>query len=314
VDSYSDVVGYQKMTLPGNAYKGVGISLVNPSILNGSIASQSSSVVTISGASSIGSLLNDTQSYYVEVTSNVNGLVGNRFDVDVAATRSANNANLALNAGSVRNTRNDLSSLSLAGDSVVLRQHVTFDQIRASIVDQSGLVGNDDSAEKADVLYLYRGAGFVAYWLGGDKVSWFTGDDPDDHRYDVIAPGQGVLFRKKGTTPASLVSTGAVRNNDYISVLAQGYQLSSPGFPVSYTPVQLGGTVASQNNPGGWSVNSQILTYSGAGFAANTLMADGTWDNGVDPDPVNDVVLVNGDTAFMTKLGSKFVGKETKPY
>ena len=60
--------------------------------------------------------------------------------------------------------------------------------------------------------------------------------------------------------------------------------------------------------------SSQILTYSGAGFAANTLLADGNWDNGVDPDPVNDITLVNGDNAFMTKLGAKFVGKETKPY
>jgi len=306
--SYSEIVGYQNTDLPSTGYKGVGISLLNPSLVSGSVSAKSSAVITVSGASTIGSLLQTGQPYYVEVTS-TNSPSGNRFDVDVVATKVSNNGTITLDPNSVRNTAS-AASTDLVGSTIVLRKHVTLDQIRASITGT--LVGNDDSPTYADAVYVFRGAGFVPYWLGADLQSWWSNDDPDDHRFDVIAPGQGILFRKRGSQ-GTLVSTGVVRNNDFLSVLGVGYQLNAPGYPKGYTPVQLGGAL---NN--GWNVNSQILVYSGTGFTINTLTSDGTsvgaWDNGVDPDPVNDVVLVGGDNSFMTKLSSPVVDLETKPF
>jgi len=305
--SYSDVVGYQTTSLPSSGYKGVGIPLLNPALVSGNVSAKASAVITVSGASNIGSLLQSGQPYYVEVTSTGSN-AGNRFDVNVDATKTSNNGTITLDGSSPRNTAN-ATTTGLTGSSIVLRKHVTLDQIRASITGT--LVGNDDSPNTADAIYVFRGSGFVPYWLGADLQSWWSNDDPDDHRFDVIAPGQGLLFRKRGST-GTLVSTGVVRNNDFLSVLGSGYQLNAPAFPKDYTPVQLGGALDN-----GWNLNSQILVYSGTGFTINTLTSDGSstgaWDNG-DPDPANDIVVVGGDGSFMTKLSASVVDLETKPF
>jgi len=311
VDSYSDVVGYQKATLPANAYKGVGISLLNPAVVSGSVSSQGGYVVSLSGASSLGASLEAAPAaYYLEVTSPTNSPnIGDRFEVDVAATKTANNATVVL-AASSRNTANASSASLAAGTGVVVRKHVTFDQFRASITGT--LRGDDNSPASADVIYLHNGISFVPFWLGADLQSWLSNDDPDDHRYDVIAPGQGVLFYKRGSA-ATFTSVGSVRNNDFKQSLQAGYQMSATGFPKSYSPVQLGGSIDQ-----GWRNGDKIYVHNGISFTTYTLLDDrsaqGFWDDGENPDPSNDVTVVDGATSFLTKLTVPSVDIEIKPY
>jgi hypothetical protein len=310
VDSYSDVVGYQKATLSANSYKGIGIALLNPSVISGSVSSKSGYVVTVSGASSLGASLEASPAaYYLEVTSPTNSPnIGDRFEVDVAATKSANNGTVVL-ATSPRNTANASSASLAANTGVVVRKHVTFDQLRASI--SGTLTGNDDSMAAADIIYIHNGTGFSPYWLGSDLQTWLSSEDPDDHRYEVIAPGQGILFYKKGAS-ATFTSTGTVRSNDYKQVLSAGYQLNASGFPKSYSPLALGGAL---NN--GWSPNDKIYVHNGIGFGSIVLETDGTsegfWNDGENPDPANTVTIVDGNTAFLTKLNSAVTDIESKP-
>ena len=301
------VVGFQKTSLSANAYKGIGISLLNPSVITGSVSGKSGYVVTLTGASGLGaSLENAPASYYLEVTSGAN--VGDRFDVDVSATKSANNATITL-ASNSRNTANAQAVNLASGSGVVVRKHVTLDQVRSSLAGT--LRGDDNSYANADVLYVHNGITFVGYWLGSDLQSWWSNDDPDDHRFDVIGPGQGILFYKKGSA-ATFTSVGSVRPNDYKQVLSAGYQLNAPGYPLSYTPVALGGSLSN-----GWNAGDKIFVHDGLAYNANTLMSDGTsvgyWDDGVNPDPVNSTVLVSGDSSFLTYLSNPVTDIETKP-
>jgi hypothetical protein len=298
------IVGFQKSTLPLNAYTGLGFPLLNPAILSGNISSKSSTTITVSGSSLIGSQLQSGVPYYIEVTSTLNNLVGNRFDVDVVATKAVNNSNVVLDSTSPRNTASALLT-DLTGATITIRRHVTLDQIRQSITGT--LVGDDSTANNADSVAIYNGVGFVTYWLGSDLQSWLSNDDPDDHRYEVIAPGQGILFKKKGAS-ANIVSSGTVRANDYRQVLAPGYQFSAPGFPLGYSPDALGGAISN-----GWSAGDSILVYGGVGFSEYTLLSDGSWTDQASPDSFNTVTIVSGDGAFMTKMKSGVVDIETKP-
>lgn len=300
------IVGFQKTTLSANSFKGVGIPLLNPPVISGSIASKSGKIINLTGATSLGALLEATPAaYYLEVISPTNSpSIGDRIEVDVAATKASNNGSVTL-AESPRNTVGASGASLAAGTGVVIRKHVTLDQLRASI--SGTLYGDDNSYENADVVYFHDGVAFVPFWLGADKLSWLSNNDPDDHRYEVIAPGQGVLFYKRGS-PASLTSTGAVRQNDYKQVLAQGYQISAPGFPVGYSPEGIGGSLSN-----GWAAGSQIMVHDGIGFGVNTLFSDGTWDDGVNPDPVNNTILISGDSSFLTYLPSPVTDVETKP-
>jgi len=301
----SDTVGYQTTTLPANSYKGVGVSLVNPPILSGGISTSNSGLLTISGATAIGSTLDPASAYYIEITSGANE--GDRFDVDVATTKTANNATVKLASSSIRNTAS--STVNLAGQSLVLRKHVTLDQFRQSL--SGTLTGSDVSASQADAVYIHNGNAFDIYYLAGDKQTWSSDADPDDHRDLIIEPGQGFLFYKRGTA-ATFTSVGNVRNNSYKQVIPAGYKMCSPGFPRSYTPVTLG---ASLNQ--GWSLNDKIYIHNGVGFGILTLTSDtsaqGAWDNGNDPEPQNDVQVVQGDTAFLTKLITADTSIENKP-
>jgi len=304
------IVGFQKTTLNANSYKGIGIPLLNPAVITGSVSSKSGYVVAISGASALGDSLQAAPSaYYLEVTSPANSPnIGDRLEVDVAATKTANNGTVVL-ATSPRNTANATSASLASGTGVVVRKHVTLDQFRASL--GGNLRGDDNSLASADVVYMHNGVGFMPFWLGSDLQSWYSNDDPDDHRYDVVAPGQGVLFFKRGAA-TTFTSTGAVRANDFKQALPAGYQMGAPGYPVSYTPVQLGGAL---NN--GWVANDKIYTHNGIGFTAYTLINDGSsegaWDDGENPDPANNTVIVNGDTSFLTYLSSPVTDVETKP-
>ena len=302
---YSETVGYQTTTLPANSYKGVGISLVNPPLLSGGISTSTSGLLTISGAATIGSTLDASSAYYVEITSGVNE--GDRFDVDVATTKSANNATVKLATSSSRNTAS--STINLAGQSLVLRKQVTLDQFRQSLTGT--LKGDDGSALQADTVYIHNGTAFDVYWLAADLQSWVTDADPEDHRYDIIAPGQGFLFYKRGTA-ATFTSVGYVRNNSYKQVIPAGFKMNAPGFPRSYTPTTLGGSLNQ-----GWSLNDRIYIHNGVGFGLYTLMSDGSaqgaWDNGNDPDAQNNVEIVKGDTAFLTELITADSSIETKP-
>lgn len=299
------IVGFQKSTLPANVYAGIGFPLLNQAVLSGVVSSKSSATITLSGSSAIGSQLQAGQPYYIEVTSNSNNLVGSRFDVNVGSTISANNSTIVLDAASPRNTAN-LSQTDITGATIALRKHVTLDQIRQSI--SGSLVGNDASANDADSIAIYNGVGFVSYWLGADLQTWNSSEDPDDHRFDVVAPGQGILFKKKGAS-ASLVSSGSVRSNDYRQVLTAGFQFSAPGFPLQYSPNTLGASLAN-----GWKAGDSILVYGGVGFSEYTLLSDDTWTDQASPDAFNAVNIVSGDGAFMTKMQSGVVDIETKPY
>lgn len=308
--NYSEIVGYQKSTLAPTKFLGVGISLLNPSVVTGIVSSKSGNVLTLSSASNLGNLLEANNSaYYLEVSSPTNSPnLGDRFEVDLAATKNSNNNTITL-AASPRNTA-DASSASLAqGTGVIVRKHVTFDQIRSSITGT--LKGDDNSQANADTIFLHNGISFVPYWLGSDLQSWLSNDDPDDHRYDVVAPGQGILFYKNSGS-ATLTSVGTVRPNDYKQVLAKGFQLSAPGFPRAYSPVTLGGSINQ-----GWSNGDKIYVHNGIGFTTYTLAADGSpqgyWDDNENPDPSNNVQIVNGDTAFLTNLGAAQVDVEAKP-
>jgi len=301
----SDIVGYQTTALPANSYKGVGISLVNSAVVSGSIATSVSGLLTISGASAIGSTLDAASAYYVEITSGAN--VGDRFDVDVATTKTANNATVKLASTSTRNTAS--STVNLAGQSLVLRKHVTLDQFRQSLTGT--LTGSDVSASQADTVYIHNGNAFDVYYLGADKQTWISDADPEDQRNKIIDPGQGFLFYKRGTQ-ATFTSVGNVRDNNYKQVIPAGYKMCAPGFPRSYTPVTLGGALNQ-----GWNLNDKIYVHSGVAFNVLNLTSDGTaqgaWDNGNDPEPQNDVQLVGGDTAFLTKLNTASASIETKP-
>ena len=127
--SYSDIVGYQTISVP------VGLSTAAFPLLNNDIVKTSSTSLTgnalsLSGETNVGSKLSSGEPYYIEVYSGA--LKGDRFDVNTAATITAANGTVVLDSASANNTFSVGSIIAqLDGASVALRKHITIEQIQS---------------------------------------------------------------------------------------------------------------------------------------------------------------------------------------
>jgi hypothetical protein len=270
------IVGFQKTALSAglNAF---GVPLLNPDIVKTATTTLSGNSLGLSGQTNLGALLAAGEPYYLEVYSG--GLTGDRFDVDTAATKTAANGAVVLSSASLNNTISLASvSTNLDGVTVAIRKHITLEQIQ-SFVDAPMTGSNVPSS--ADQIQLFNNSTglFMTYYLRADGVTWRGSTTGTAVQNKVtVPPGTGV-FLKKAAGTANFVSTGSVRDNDFALPFKAGLQLLAPGYPISYSPVALGGSTAN-----GWTGNNtpssadqiQILNSGGASFTTYYLRADGT--------------------------------------
>jgi hypothetical protein len=245
----------------GNRFS--GMSLVNPAVARGSIASHSSAAITLSYAGrSIGAALTTGTDYFVELTGPVSGTyVGARLEVDVAATKLSDNNTITVLPGSPRSTLSTLpASSGLAGHTLVVRPHVTLGQILgtknnplmqgATVVasaDQVQLL-NPQSQAFETYYFLRNSTGSVAQWtkIGGGSAN-----------QDAlpIPPGVGMVVVRNTASAVTLDWLGEVRTNRSAQPLVAGNNLVSQPVPIDSSPVQRALTFA--NGATGSTVTTQ---------------------------------------------------------
>lgn len=176
-------------------------SFVTPAFANspaslGTVSAASGSVLTVSGVDwSQGPF---GPAWYVEITSGANsGAWTDLVSADPAAKSLT--------------TNDDFSALAVPGTRIALRRFVTLSDFLGS-ADAAGLQGGSSLAS-ADEVTIYNGASPAIYWYydgsGGGTAGWY------DSAYHpsgdvVIAPGQGVVIKRKAAGPLALAQSGAV--------------------------------------------------------------------------------------------------------
>ena len=280
----------------------LGYTLINADLVVASCASNTPTVVTLSGVSNVGSLLTASTPYYIEAVSGT--LEGERFDVDTALTIAAGNSTVVLSSVvSVIPSNNNTTVLTAdaaAGSRFALRKHVTLAQIQSMFT--TPLVSNTNSG-LADQIRLYRPSNgtFITYFLR-TQTAWATGSTPSNNV--VIAPGTGFFFNKV-TAPATLVATGGVRLNAFSMPMTEGLALRSLGYPVSFSPALLGASGST-----GWTFNSnssnadqiRIFNRVNGTFTVNFARTTSAWASGSS-------TVTN--TAFMPFDGGFFLNRKS---
>ena len=226
--NYSDVVGYQTAPIVVGL-NSLSVPFLEP-VLTGSVQTNNATSLTIN--SPVGSLLNSSSSYYVEVKSGSN--VGERFDIDVPATIAANSSQVVINTTSGNNTTT-LSGLTLNGESVVVAKHFTLGDFAGRL---SLPLTATASVSTSDSFGLFDAGALVFYYARPDGSFKKIGN-PADFKDTVIPPGSGVLYRRNGTTN-QITTTGVVRDTSFARNLSTGQQLVANPFPVDRTPVAFG--------------------------------------------------------------------------
>jgi hypothetical protein len=265
----TDPVGFVKTSLTAGTFTPVGLNLNKPSVFAAGVSSSDATTISVDGSHDFASLL-PAGSYYVEITGG--GLSGDRIDVNVASTVGGNSV-IHLNVNSGNNTVTSAAALS-AGDTFVIRPHITFGDVTAMI--GAANLFTADEVEDTDQILLYEGNAFRIYaHFDGD---WFDASDFSAVNSKVIAPGVGMLFRRQGPTSVELTALGEVRSNDFVLPLSAGLQLVTFGFPVDRSPSDYSfttdfftGAVADVEE------GDQILLYANNGFQIHALFDDNNW-------------------------------------
>jgi len=271
----TDPVGFQSTSVPIGT-TALSNPLVNEDTVRSSAVSNTASVVTLSSVSDVGSLLATDEPYYLEVISGP--FEGERFDVNTQATKTAANSTVVVNVDSANNT-STLQGASLGDAVVVVRKHVTIDQLQGFF--SPSLTGNNNS-NAADQISLFDPASgnLITFFLRGDNSTWRQVGTTTAANKTIIPSGVG-FFVTKRNLPTTYTSVGAVRMNDFAFPMPAGSTFRAAGFPVSYSPASLGGTAANAwtgSNNANLADQLQVFDSTSGTFTTYFLRGDGvTW-------------------------------------
>lgn len=289
-------VALMEVTVPAGI-SGVSFPLLRPEIARGTLASNTSNLLTWSALSGVmGEQLAAGQPYYIEILTGPHE--GERLDVDTAATiASANSTVTVAVGGSSHSTLTVLAENALAGAIVSLRPHLTLAALPGMFTP--GLTGHDDPA-LADGIQVLGTSGFVHFHLAGDGETWRqAGTGAADQRTLVLPPDASVVLDLKSGA-RQLTRLGPVRTNAFRMNLAAGQQAFATGFPVELplSDLTTGGT---GSDDAGAADTVEIFDPAEGGFVRFYLRADGTsWRRVGDTTNYADEPLLTPDSVIVS--------------
>lgn len=271
--------GAMQYSFPANSYTTMGVPLVRGSVATGSVSGGTASTITINGAQNLAAVLNANMPYYVEVTGHTDGVttasVGDRFDLDVAATISAASNVICINTSSPNNTAaGDFSGLT--GYNLAIRPHWTLASLFGTGLSATFLQSATSFAG-ADQVHFWNGLGMSTYWFkrnsAGTIQEWrntITGIVNQDSV--ILPPGVGVFFKRAGSSPLDVFILGNVRDHKFVQPIATGTSLLASGFPTWSSPSDASlmpgtGLVSAAS----FSVADQIWIWTGIGISTYWL-------------------------------------------
>ncbi len=267
----SEPVGFTRQQIhPGR--QTVGVTLNHEIVAAATIvASEARAALLDPACANLATALDAGAAYYAEIVGDTaNTFAGDRFDIDVEATRASADPVLFFKAADHNSTALALSTDALAGHRVVIRRHLTIADVFGAGEDSVLRAGF--RYEEADSLLFYdrRAGGYATYYLclqedgaaEWRKVGAFGGMNDT-----IIPPATGVFVHRNAATSTELVLLGSVRTNDFVLPLRAGYNLVSSPYPVADAAADLqlgsanGFTAASEASKA-----DQILVFNGADF------------------------------------------------
>lgn len=322
-------VGVMQYSFAPNSYVTMGVPLVRDSVATGTVTGGTAGTITLNGTQNLAAVLSAGTPYYVEITGHPDGVtsanVGDRFDVDTAATISAASNVIVINTSSPNNTAaGDFSGLT--GYNLAIRPHWTLADLFGTGASATSLQSSP-TFTSADQVHFWTGTGMSTYFFrqnsAGTIREWRntrTGTVNQDGA--IIPPGVGVFFKRAGSSPLAITVLGNVRGNKFVQPLALGTHLFAQGFPKMSSPTDLSlmpvsGLVCSTS----FAAADQIWLWTGTGISTYWLKTNsaGTikeWRNTTTGTTVYDTTqFLDPQKAFFVKTQASIDPVEVaKPY
>jgi hypothetical protein len=254
-----------------NSTISLGVPLLRPAVVTGTVGAVVGAKVTLAGAAAGAARpFAAGESYYLEVIGHVDGtttaLVGQRYELDEAATLADSSGQLSLDLASALNTSSAAALAGLANSRVAVRPHGTLAALRGTGAKLK--LNAAASAASADQVLAWNGVGFSVYYVrNGDVPQWrntATGAANQDGA--ILPPGAGLFLRRQAGALAFAVP-GEVRTNAFVRPPFTGSQIIAGGFPIDSTPADLKLAAGPGLTPGTSPSNSdQLLAWESTAF------------------------------------------------
>ena len=264
--NYSDVVGYQKITLPLGG-KAIAPTFIKPYVYRGN-ASISGNTASFSGSPLTGLSLGPTTfsavdnfpKYYAEVVSTNSPYYGYSFDISSNTSSAVSSLNIPAGlTGSVN---------------LEIRPHVTLADLDP---------GNMNDGDSVNFVNDPSGNQFTYYIIAGD---WYNGNFVPGYSHVPIYPGTGVIYTGQ-TAQVSITLKGNVKTtatavpvyiNSYGNIVAPvnpsaTVDYKNQGFKESLND---GAAFTQYTSDGSFVENATFYTISGAIYDSNFTPVSGT--------------------------------------
>lgn len=270
--SGSAPVGVVSYNVDANSTISLGVPLLRPGLMTATVGSVAGVTLTLAGTEGTAAVpLADDQSYYIEVVAHIDAtttaMIGQRYEVDEAATKLVTAGRLVLDSTSALNTSAAAGIANLANYRIVIRPHWTLATLFGT--GAAAKVNASTAPASADQVLAWNGAGFSVYYLrSGDVAQWRNlATGPANQDGAIVPPGVGVyLTRRAGAL--TLAVTGEVRTNAFVRPAFGSSQLVAGGFPVESSPADWKLTSGTGLTPGTSPTNAdQLLTWTGSAFS-----------------------------------------------
>ncbi|MGH8020327.1 MAG: hypothetical protein ACREIA_19005 [Opitutaceae bacterium] len=249
-----------------------GITLNNKIVASATIvASEARAALLDPACANLAAVFDDSAAYYAEIVGDTaNTFAGDRFDIDVEATRASADPVLFFKDADHNSTALALSTDALVGHRVVIRKHLMIADVFGA--GEDSVLHAGFRYEEADSLLFFDrlSGGYATYYLcfaeDGTKA-WRKAGSFGCMNDTIIPPATGVFVQRNATVGTELVLLGSVRTNDFVLPLRAGYNFVSSPYPVADATADLqlgsasGFTAASEASKA-----DQILVFNGAEF------------------------------------------------
>lgn len=264
-------VGVMSYAAAENSTISLGVPLLRPAVVTGTVGAVVGAKVTLAGAAAgTARPFVAGESYYLEVIGHVDGtttaLVGQRCELDEAATLADSSGQLTLDLASPHNTSPAAALAGLANYRVAVRPHWTLAALLGTGAKLK--LNAAASAASADQVLAWNGVGFSVYYVrNGDVPQWrntATGAASQDGA--ILPPGAG-LFLRRQAGELKFAVPGEVRTNVFVRPPFTGSQIIAGGFPIDSTPADLKLAAGPGLTPGTSPSNSdRLLAWESTAF------------------------------------------------
>ncbi len=247
----------------------LGVPLVRPSRLVRVVGAATATTVTLTEPDGGTVPRISLEPHYLEVLGHVDGktttLVGQRFEIDEAASSLAAPGTLVMEGDSLLNTSASTVIAQLVNYRVAIRPHWTL-----AALFGTGLQAKVNAAAAvaaADQVLAWDGDSYAVYYLRSGAVPQWrnVATGPTNQDQAIVPPGTGVFFRRQANA-LSFSVVGEVRVTPFARVPAKPAQLMATGFPVDASPVDwqmVGSSLTAGTSP---ATADQLLVWGDSAF------------------------------------------------